>query len=266
MIDLVSFSSDTGESLRWQPPKNFSFLRESPLLPAQAVEAGRLASALPLVFQKDASQTSGWSMMILCGTDVGRSIMVDGDDQWVGGVIPHCARYLPFSLKEVGGNKGVVAFDKRYARHVLADADTGVSLYDDEGELHPEAQKRVNFLRQYRGRIEQTQKILKALAAANLFVPLPKELSERADLKLLGLFSIDEKKLAQLDEKIFLGLRAIGALTVVYSSLLSLYQLRKLAAGPSKKGAASGTAIQTTGDLDLEFLKDEGTIKFGPLS
>lgn len=265
MKDLILLNPQTGTNLRWAPPTSFSFLRELPLLPVQAAEAGRLASVLPLAIRKDALQPSGWSLVAVCGQAEGRNAMVGGDGRWQAKAAPESVRYLPFAMKDLGGGKGLAAIDPRYAKHVLALGTDGVPLFGEDGQLHEAARKRMEFLQGHQGRIARTQQILAALDTAGLIAPWPQDMAKSAGVTLEGLHSLDEKKLSELADDAFLALRKGGALAVAYSCLLSLYQLRNLAAGAGTAKPDSSTAVQTTGDLDLEFLNDSDTIKFGPL-
>lgn len=262
MKDLILLNPQTSAKFRWNPPANFSFLRELPLLPVQAAEAGRVASALPLAICKDARQPSGWGLMAVCGPAAGHNAMVDGD-KWLAKVVPDSIRYLPFAIQDLGGGKGVAAIDPNYAKHVFAFGAEGQPLHGEDGKLHEAAAKRVEFLQGHQPRIQRTQQILTALDQAGLITPWPQQIASSAGITLEGLHTIDEKKLSQLDDTAFLTLRKGGALAVAYSCLLSLYQLRNLRS-PEAAKPDSTTAVQTTGDIDLEFLNDSDTIKFGP--
>lgn len=265
MKDLTLLNPKTGAALRWVPPADFSFLQELPLLPVQAAEAGRVASALPLAIHKDAQQPSGWAIVAVCGQAAGRNAMVN-DGKWLAKAVPESVRYLPFALKGIGGGKGLAAIDPRYAKHVLAQGPDGAPVFGEDGQLHPAARKRLDFLQEHQPKIARTQSILSALDKAGLIALWPEAATKAGGITLDGLHTINEKALHALDDNDFLALRKGGALAVAYSCLLSLYQIRNLAA-PAGAAAqpASATAVQTTGDLDLEFLNDSETIKFGPL-
>lgn len=265
MKDLILLNPKTGPTLRWVPPADFSFLREVPVLPVQAAEAGRVASILPLAIQKDAHQPSGWGIVAVCGPAEGSNALISGGT-WRAKVVPESVRYLPFTLKNLGGGKGLAAIDARYATRVLAKGAEGVRVFGEDGQLHPAASKRLDFLQKHQAQIVRTQNILSALDKADLIVPWPESALKAGSITLEGLHTIDEKALQALDDDTFLALRKSGALAVAYSCLLSLYQIRNLGApADAAVKPASETAVQTTGDLDLEFLNDSETIKFGPL-
>src|SRR5690554_2695095 len=194
MKDLILLNPKASAKFRWTPPANFSFLRELPLLPVQAAEAGRMASALPLAISKDARQSSGWGLMAVCGQAAGHNAMVDGD-AWLPKVVPDSIRYLPFAIKDLGGGKGIAAIDPNYARHVFALGADGVPLHGEDGKLHEAAAKRVEFLQGHQPRIQRTQQTLDALDQAGLITPWPQEMASSAGITLEGLHTIDEKKL-----------------------------------------------------------------------
>lgn len=223
-----------------------------------------MASALPLAIVKDAQQASGWSIVAVCGHAAGSNAMADGGGKWLAKVVPESVRYLPFTLRVISEGKGIAAIDPRYAKHVLALGTDGVPLFGQDGQLHEAARQRVAFLQDHQAKISRTQGILSAMDEAGLIAPWPEAAIKAGGIALEGLHTIDEKALRALGDDAFLGLRKSGALTVAYSCLLSLYQVRTLASPPDAAGATAD-GISTTGDLDLEFLNDSGTIKFGPL-
>lgn len=191
--------------------------------------------------------------------------MVGDDGQWHGKVAPECVRYLPFALVDVGGDKALAAIDPRYAGQVLRSGQNTVPLYGKDGQLHEHARKRVDVLIEQQPRIRRTQDVLAKLAQAALFTPWPESVIKAGGVSIEGLHTIDEKKLAQLPDETFLALRSSGALAVAYSCLLSLYQVRTLATHSNAAKPDSDAAVQSTGDIDLEFLNESETIKFGPL-
>lgn len=266
MKDLILLNPKTGAALRWAPPANFSFLQEVALLPVQAAEAGRMASALPLAFYKDTSQPSGWTLMAVCGQESGLNAMVDDNGHWRAKAVPESIRYLPFALKDLGGGKGLAGIDPRYAGKVLQPAANAVPLYGEDGKLHPHARKRIEFLTEGQAKNRRTQNILSMLGEAGLIERWPEALLKVGGIAIQGLHTIDEKQLRQLDDDTFLALRKGGALAVAYSCLLSLYQVRSLADKVASAESRSDSAVQTVGDLDLEFLNDSDMIKFGPLN
>lgn len=235
------------------------------MLPVQAIETGRVASALPLAIYKDASQSSRWELMAVCGQESTVNTMVDANGQWRAKVVPECVRYLPFSLKNLGGGKALAGIDPRYAGKVLLTGENAVPLYGEDGQLHAHARKRVQAVTEHQPKIRRTQDILTRLNEAGVITPWPDSVLKAGGISIKGLHTIDEKKLSQLNDKIFLALRQSGALAVAYSCLLSLYQIRNLVNNSGEVKQVSGNAVQTTGDIDLEFLHDSETIKFGPM-
>ena len=71
----------------------------------------------------------------------------------------------------------------------------------------------------------------------------------------------------RLPAEAFEAVRQSGALPVAYCQLLSMQHLQKLGQ-LAQAYAAQTTALPQTasGELDLEFLNDSGTISFGALT
>lgn len=266
MKELLILNPKSKDPQRWIPPADFSYLSPYALLPAQASEVGNLASVLPLAFLKDAAQPSGWSIMAVCGSGARGNEFIDSDGKWQGMAMPRSALYLPFALRTVMRDKALAAIDPSYADRILDRGGEGEPLYDGAGNLHPSAKRRVDILVEQLPHIQRTQKILTLIKKAGLIVPWPAAAVRAGGITLSALYTIDEKALHSLDNDSFMELRSSGALIVAYSCLLSLYQIRRLAAlSGNLNHTPSATAIQTTDDLDLEFLNDSDTIQFGPL-
>lgn len=81
---------------------------------------------------------------------------------------------------------------------------------------------------------------------------------------LQGLFRIDEAAFNALPLEALDALRAAGALPVIYCQLLSMQHLPVLGQLAQIRAAQNAPLPQSgDGDLDLEFLNESGTIKFG---
>src|SRR5690606_10034235 len=136
----------SGSAMRWVPPTNFSFIKQLPLLPVQAIESGFIASTMPLAFCKEPSSTSGWTLVAVCGNEAHSNKWVDDQGRWTAPVMPGSVRWLPFGLKEVGKGKALAAIDPKYAGAVLSSDAGAVPLYSSDGDLHSLARKRLDLL------------------------------------------------------------------------------------------------------------------------
>ncbi|HWL28471.1 MAG TPA: SapC family protein, partial [Burkholderiaceae bacterium] len=107
-----------------------------------------------------------------------------------------------------------------------------------------------------------------ALQKHDLVAPWPLECKTDAGVHVVdGLYRIDRTKLNKLSAHAFQDVRQAGALPLVYCHLLSMqhmHTLVHLASTAREQAAGQGPlAPGPAGDLDLEFLNNDGTLCFG---
>lgn len=262
MTDLLPLTFRDAKDLRWQQPATLLPCAHQPLLPVQANEAGRLAGSMPLALIRDAQQTSGWSLVAVCGKQQDRNLYFDATGRWLGHVPPVSLQHFPFVLIPIGDDKALPCFDKRSG--LLSEAPDAQPFFDAQGQLTGEAKAKVEALVAHHPHVRQTQRALATLSQAKIITPWPATVIEAAGVEITGLYGIDEKALQALSDETFIALRAHGALTLAYAIAFSLNQLHLLNR-LARINAGRTPPTNGNGELDLEFLNDGGTINFGTL-
>lgn len=254
---------DVCRGKQWRPPADRHFASDKPLVPLHGGEAGIAASALPIAV---ARQGKNFILAAVCGVSEERNLLVSSDGQWLAPYSPAWLNTWPFDTVAVG-DKALVVFQTDSG--LLDESGSGEPFFDHQGKMMPAVQKRVELLRRVHSKQVATEKALQALAKAKVLIPWSEQMRERLGMTIENLYMVDERALAELDDATFLGLRQAQALGVAYAVNQSVWQSRVLWERLQQVGASGGTGGVTSlagkGELDLEFLNDSDTIKFGPL-
>jgi hypothetical protein len=153
---------------------------------------------------------------------------------------------------------------------LVTDGPDGEAFLNEDGTPSSAVADVLNFLTQVEANRKVTARICTALQQYELIQPWPiKVQTDEREQSIDGLFRIDEAALNVLPADAFTKLRDTGALIVAYCQLLSMQHLARL--GQLAKAHAQADASQelkttASGELDLEFLNEGGSINFGNLS
>ena len=204
----------------------FAFAQEDHLIPVVLAELPRLVPVMPLVF---VPLGEGYQVVGLTSLQPGTNLYVSPDGQWLVDYVPAALRIYPFGLAKAAGREGdLVCFDTESGR--LVQAGQGEAFYDAAGEPTQTVKDIIALLAQLGANRIATQTAVDALHAAGIIQPWKLAIKDgERTANVEGLFFIDEARFAALPDDVFLSLRAAGALSLVYTHLLSLLQLNRFA-------------------------------------
>lgn len=221
------------------------------------------ASSTPIAIVREDHK---YVLAAVCGIQRDKNLLVSADGRWLGDYTPAWLKTWPFETLSVG-EKAFVVFNTDSG--LLDESGAGEPFFDAQGKMMPEVEQRVEILRRIHPKHVATERALQALAKAKVLTPWSPKMRERLGMTIENLYMVDERALAELDDATFLGLRQAQALGIAYAVNQSVWQSRVLWERLQQVGASGGTGGVTSlagkGELDLEFLNDSDTIKFGPL-
>ena len=257
MAQLSVISREQHGSKRWKRYSSYSFAANDAVTPLVAQELPRACMHLPIGFVKT---ESGFQLVAVQGLKPGKNLWVAPDGRWVGGYVPASYRGYPFVVANTEDGRRVLCV--REDSDLITEGE-GEPFFDDEGKAAKPVQDVLNFLEQVSANGELTARLTVLLAEHDLIQPWPIQLkSGDGEQKVDGLYRIDEAALGKLPVESLEALRSGGALPFIYCQLLSMQHLQKLGQLATQHAAAAAMLEPETGDLDLEFLHDDGNIRF----
>lgn len=265
MPQYVPIAASTHASKRWQRYSNYAFAAPDAVVPLVAHEMPKACMTLPLAFVQQGEQ---FAPVALLGLHSGQNLYVAADGRWLGAYIPSAYRGYPFALAQTPEGQQVLCID---ADSGLVHDSEGEAFFDEHGQPSQPVKDVLNFLQQVHANRAVTQRVCTALSQLELLQPWPITLqSDQGEQALQGLWRIDEAKLKLLDAAALHRLQQTGALPLAYCQLLSMQHLpelgkraQALAQASAPKPGPAPLPTTASGELDLEFLNDGGTLRFG---
>lgn len=189
-------------------------------------EFTRCASIYPIVFLEDKAQNA-FRPVVLLGLNIGRNLFVDSAGRWQASYIPAVIRRYPFALAP-GGTEGqfVVCLDE--ASDLVSDTE-GAALFDASGAPTQVIENVKRYLSELQQMEASTNEFCAFLATHNMFTPLNLSVRESGAVKnIAGCYVINEERLNNLSDELFLAIKNQRFLAPVYAHLISLAQTERL--------------------------------------
>lgn len=265
MLHLLPLTPESVQHQHYHTHPGALGSRQRALLPVLAQEVGLCASSMPLAFVKD-STTLQWQIVAICSKQPGSNLYINAQGQWLGHHQPVSVGLHPFGLKPVGPNKAIAVIDVRSAH--LCPPSQGGQPFVQDGKFTEAVQAKIKALQEHYPQQLRTRQAVEKLAKAGILSPWPEELLHKTGITHTGLHTLDEKRLSQLSDADYLGLREHGIMGLAYAVALSMNQLhilQRLERINPPETAAASPALPTNakGEIDLEFLSKDGTLRFG---
>lgn len=186
----------------------------------------RAAAIYPIVFIEDKSKDE-FRPVALMGLDAGENLFVDADGKWQASYIPAIMRRYPFALSSEGPEgRYLVCIDEE--SELVSDTE-GSPLFNEKGEPTEVIENVKRYLSELQQMDVLTRDFCKFLAAHNLFVPLNMRVRESDTMKnISGCYVVNEERLNNLSDELFLEVRNKRYLAPVFAQLTSLSQIERL--------------------------------------
>lgn len=257
----------THAHLGWKRYDNYHFAALDAVAPLVMQELPKACMHLPIAFIPQDGGT--YTPAAVQGLQPGQNLFVTPDGRWTGPYTPATYRGYPFALAKSENDQLVLCVD---ADSGLVGEGNTEHFFDDSGQPSQSIKDALNFLQQVHANRQLTQRLCAALQAEGLIQPWPITVKvEGGDKTIQGLFRIDEAAFNALGSESLYRLHQAGALPLVYCQLLSMQHLQtlgQLAEARSQAQALSRTQASQlsnpSGELDLGFLNNHGTLSFGP--
>lgn len=221
---LNSLDSKLHAGLRLKTGTGFQYAAKTNSVPIVSVEFVDIARDYPIVFVKGSDDN--YLPVALLGLRENENLQVGENGQWEGRYVPAFVRRYPFVPAEIKEGEIVVCIDE---------AAAGLNM--EEGELifegdqpAPLLQSMIQLLQDYQGQAMRTTEFSQRLQDNNLLIESNAEVKtpDGGNLRLGGMFVVDEKRLQVLDKDKVHALFSSGELGLIFAHLMSLGNLQSL--------------------------------------
>ncbi len=246
---IAPVNKDRHANKRVKEITSFSFASKFHVAYVTLQEFTRAASIFPIVFLED-KQKDEFRPVVLLGLKPGVNAFVDAQGKWQASYIPAVIRRYPFTLTP-GGADGqfIVCLDEDSS---LVSETEGAALFDAEGKPTQVIENVKRYLTELQQMEISTREFCAFLARHNMFTPLNLRVRESSGVKdIAGCYVINEERLNNLSDELFLEIKNKRYLPAVYAHLISLAQTERLvklqeggADRESGPDAASGAQAQ----------------------
>jgi hypothetical protein len=208
-------------------------------------EFARAAAIYPIVFLEDKSHDA-FRPVVLMGLQSSENLFVASDGSWLASYIPAMIRRYPFALGKAGTEgKYLICVDE--GSDLLSDTE-GAPLFDDQGAPTQVIENVKTYLTELQQMDLLTADFNKFLVEHNLLTPLNMRVNSSDQARnITGCFVINEERLNNFSDSLFLDIRHKGYLPAIYAHLLSLPQIERLVQLQNDH-AQSATSQQTVSD------------------
>ena len=224
--NLVPIQKERHAKTKIKPLDKYLFAKDVHIASVLVNEFSIAASIYPIVFIEDQNEDI-FRPVALLGINHNENLFVDSEGNWQSAYVPAILRRYPFALASTGE-------ESRYTICIDEDSDLindqeGESLFTEEGqesELLQRVKKSLTELQQMEDLTKQFTSILKE---NNLFTPFNLNIRVADAVRTItGSYVINEQRLRNLSDKVFLELRKKGVLPAIYAHLVSLNQMERL--------------------------------------
>ncbi len=223
---IVALNKETHAKTTISGTNLFEHISQEHMLPVVVHEFVAAGGEFPVAFVKN-SQNETFQPVAILGLEAKQNLFIK-EGKWQPLYVPRAIRNYPLVLVQEApdSERLLVALDESSSRVTEGD---GQPLFNEDGTesefLASRKQQMVEFLdlgqftRNFTAKLQE----LDLLSQQTLTITINNE-----PRTINGLYVVDEKKLNELSDEVFLELRKTGFLTGIYAHLMSLQQTQKL--------------------------------------
>jgi len=206
--------------------EGFGFASQFHIAYVTTHEFVRSAAIYPLVFIED-KEKDEFRPVALLGLDAGENLFVGENGKWSASYVPAIIRRYPFALSQASEDgRFLVCVDE--GSELLSDTE-GTPLFNEQGEPTEVIENVKRYLSELQQMDAITSEFCKFLAKNNLFVPLNMRVRQNDRIKnISGCYVINEERLNNLSDELFLEMRSKHYLPAIFAQLTSLSQIERL--------------------------------------
>ena len=197
-------------------------------------EFTRAASIFPVVFLED-KEKDEFRPVAMLGLRPGQNLFVDAAGKWQASYVPAVIRRYPFALAPGTEGQYVVCIDEDSS--LISETD-GAAMFDPDGTPTQVIENVKRYLSELQQMETLTRDFCAFLAEHNMFTPLNLQVRENGAMKnISGCYVVNEGRLNNLSDELFLAIKNKQYLPAIYAHLISLAQTERLVKLQDELGA-----------------------------
>jgi hypothetical protein len=223
-LKIVPLSKEQHLSTKISNNNGFSHIDGEHMLPVVVHEFVVAGAEFPIVFVKAGESFQPVAML---GLTAKQNLFLQ-DNKWQALYIPRAIRNYPLVLAKdkTDAERLLVALDESSER---VGQDEGHPLFNEDGSESEFLAHRKQQMAEYVDMGVMTREFVGKLQSLNLITEQVLTLNINGEERRInGIFLIDEKKLNELSDEVFLEMRKNGYLAAIYAQLMSLQHTQKL--------------------------------------
>lgn len=203
----------------------FAFTEGVNAVPINLIEMPQICHYYPIAFSPDGNATP----VAILGLRDNENLFLKADKTWEENTyIPAYIRRYPFIFSELpDSDQLTLCIDMN---DDVIDKKGDQKFFDKDGNASELSNNALEFCKSYHAAAQQTLEFSKALAESNILVEREAQINvgDNQRINFSGFKIVDEQKLAELDDKVFLEWRQKGWLPFLYAHLFSGAQWQRL--------------------------------------
>ncbi len=225
---IVPVNKDVHAHTKVAEISSFAFASKLHVAYVTMQEFTRAAATFPIVFiEYKENDKDEFRPVVLMGLNVGQNLFVDAAGKWRASYVPAVIRRYPFALTQAGADgQYLVCIDEGSS---LVSTTQGAALFDERGEPTQVIENVKRYLSELQQMEAATNGFTRFLTEHNMLTPLNLSVRDNSQVKnITGCYVINEERLNNLSDELFLEIRTKRYLPAVYAHLISLAQTERL--------------------------------------
>jgi len=234
---ITQLNKDSHKTTKVKISQSFDQAKDQHMSLIVVHEFAKVAIDTPIVFVKD-PETGQFRSVAMLGLEPNENLFYSRS-KWKGTYIPSNLRAYPFVLAGSEDSEQLALCIDEASK--LVNTKDGEALFNEDGSESDFLNQRKEFMAQLIEQNAITKNFIQFLADNELLAPqsLSLKLEDGSGHDLNGLYVINEKKLNELSDEVYLEIRKRGYMGPIYAQLGSMNQLQNLG---QKKVAAKKAA------------------------
>jgi hypothetical protein len=227
MANIVPINKELHQNTKVSAKRDLSHVANQHIVPVTAAEFSQAASSFPVVFVK-APEAERYRSVVMLGLESGENLFYS-EEKWKAIFLPQSVAMIPFSLG--------LDPEKEKTLTSCIDVDSPFVGEDKDNALFKEDGSETEFLTKIQeslGRLYEnevaSEKFVKEITDNNLLQELEINLTfaNGEQKKLVGIYTINDKKLQTLTEEQVLSFHKRGMFIPLHAMLGSVSQMNRL--------------------------------------